>query len=922
MGRTNPCPSRHALDAGLTSASGARGGPHSGASGVQGGRGHGHGRGGREATARRSDGNNCSCRVLARIEACGASKEFPEPAVDLAKEDAAKIGLPPLKCPQNAPLVLYLVELAKDAQKQVEEGANDRWLVAVRRAAAEVARTTTPVGSVQQALKVKFVGEVLAKRIKGFFTVCPPWGGAGAGPGAEMGADAATATAKAVDAPKKRGRPTKAEAAAKAAAASSSPGGSADASPPAAKKARTATAAAESDTARVQQVQGDRGFHNPKKAPKPRTAAFTFLCVMYRDLNLPSGRDWGKHDRLQQHTKQSLIDSAEASGIANNPIRGTGAHLPAFAGGPGHAAAAHAGPSQYDGWSSWRGLVNANPPLCQEWSNPKKVRLTLEGEVVARRCYRKALEMDLVFERDDDDGNENEGTGDDDNEKDHAKVVREQAPDMAHPEAKSSVFATATAPVATASLRQRECFDLCDSPKVHRKADTLPGNKENATHGNVEVFDLTASPVLPPPIATTTKTAPVAAAAHVSPPSPRAPAAKSRLATDASLPNSQQHPTRQVVAGTSNVDAPSSQLLGGLMQPENSVRVKFNFGQTHAMRPLALATSSARFSASFDVAIVLDSREQYNRHTSAGRTESIQAHANRLRARGIRTFVKTLPAGDAAWIAIPKGIVTADETRQMTLAQALSRHGGLAEDDVPLLDAVLERKSIHDLVGSIQDGRYERQKHYLTRCGLRRPMYLVEGDATWGVSATESKRVQYAAVETDLGDGIAVVRTENVNDTLRFLEVITNTLASEYDSLHIANTRQEDAGEADAEAHLALVDKAHPPNFGDFVAYVQKQQKLHQSSLGNAWLRMLCQIPGVGGDIAEAIAEEFPTPMSLLAHYNALVYGSAAPAGQTDPQRRVHASLCLARLKIGRSGTRTIGAAASQKVYDNIWASA
>ena len=57
--------------------------------------------------------------------------------MDLAKEDAAKIGLPPLKCPQNAPLVLYLVELAKDAQKQVEEGANDRWLVAVRRAAAE-----------------------------------------------------------------------------------------------------------------------------------------------------------------------------------------------------------------------------------------------------------------------------------------------------------------------------------------------------------------------------------------------------------------------------------------------------------------------------------------------------------------------------------------------------------------------------------------------------------------------------------------------------------------------------------------------------------------------------------------------------------------------------------------------------------------
>ena len=44
------------------------------------------------------------------------------------------------------------------------------------------------------------------------------------------------------------------------------------------------------------------------------------------------------------------------------------------------------------------------------------------------------------------------------------------------------------------------------------------------------------------------------------------------------------------------------------------------------------------------------------------------------------------------------------------------------------LDYVVERKSIKDLVGSIKNGRYERQKYVLQRCGLRRVIYLIEGN--------------------------------------------------------------------------------------------------------------------------------------------------------------------------------------------------
>lgn len=45
-----------------------------------------------------------------------------------------------------------------------------------------------------------------------------------------------------------------------------------------------------------------------------------------------------------------------------------------------------------------------------------------------------------------------------------------------------------------------------------------------------------------------------------------------------------------------------------------------------------------------------------------------------------------------------------------------------------MLDWIVERKSMNDLVGSIQDSRYDRQKIMMARCGLRVPCYVLEGD--------------------------------------------------------------------------------------------------------------------------------------------------------------------------------------------------
>ncbi len=45
-----------------------------------------------------------------------------------------------------------------------------------------------------------------------------------------------------------------------------------------------------------------------------------------------------------------------------------------------------------------------------------------------------------------------------------------------------------------------------------------------------------------------------------------------------------------------------------------------------------------------------------------------------------------------------------------------------------VLDYIIERKNVDDLFSSIKSTRYEQQKYWLKRCGLRHLMYLVEGN--------------------------------------------------------------------------------------------------------------------------------------------------------------------------------------------------
>jgi len=85
---------------------------------------------------------------------------------------------------------------------------------------------------------------------------------------------------------------------------------------------------------------------------------------------------------------------------------------------------------------------------------------------------------------------------------------------------------------------------------------------------------------------------------------------------------------------------------------------------------------------------------------------------------------------------------------------------------------IFERKSISDMISSIKDGRYKEQKARLQSMMLNRKthkiFYLLEGD-TQCLSEKDKKLIYGSWISTQFRDGIEIIRTISVLETIHFL---------------------------------------------------------------------------------------------------------------------------------------------------------
>ncbi|KAK0729107.1 ERCC4 domain-containing protein [Apiosordaria backusii] len=260
-------------------------------------------------------------------------------------------------------------------------------------------------------------------------------------------------------------------------------------------------------------------------------------------------------------------------------------------------------------------------------------------------------------------------------------------------------------------------------------------------------------------------------------------------------------------------------------------------------RPIRLAPGS------FTIELVLDNRE-------------IRAKTDRdylqeeLTKKGVRPITRAMELGDALWVAKCKQ------------PGWLSRMG--AEGDEVVLDWIVERKRLDDLIGSIKDGRFHEQKFRLRRSGIKNVIYLVEEiTIDPGRLQRSEEMVQSAIASLQVVNGYFLKKTQKIDDTIRYLASMTQMLQKMYEGkpLHVIPTNV-----LTANNYLPLMKSLREtkPEIGHHISYPAFSSLCSKSgmmTLRDLFLKMLMVTKGVTGEKAMEIQKVWKTPREFIEAY-------------------------------------------------------
>lgn len=226
--------------------------------------------------------------------------------------------------------------------------------------------------------------------------------------------------------------------------------------------------------------------------------------------------------------------------------------------------------------------------------------------------------------------------------------------------------------------------------------------------------------------------------------------------------------------------------------------------------------------------------------------------------QGVKPIMRSLEVGDVQWIA---------KCHDPTL---LSRLG--AEGDEIVLDWIVERKRLDDLIGSIKDGRFHEQKFRLNRAGVKKVVYLIE-EISMDSAAYQryEEAVQSAIASTQVVNGYFVKRTQKIDDTIKYLAKLTAMLKRTYEKkqLHVIPTKV-----ITAQNYSRLIQHLceKQPSVGYYVTYpafASLASKSETMTLRDIFLKMLMTTKGLTGERALEIQRRWKTPYDFVKAFHA-----------------------------------------------------
>ncbi len=114
------------------------------------------------------------------------------------------------------------------------------------------------------------------------------------------------------------------------------------------------------------------------------------------------------------------------------------------------------------------------------------------------------------------------------------------------------------------------------------------------------------------------------------------------------------------------------------------------------------------------------------------------------------------------------------ESKQLVLGDAVIEREG-----VELV--IVERKTVADLAASIKDGRYREQSARLQECAVpnHNIVYLIEGSLRGDRLPMPRRTLLASMISLSYGKGFSVVRTESLEQTVEYLQVLLEKLTKE-----------------------------------------------------------------------------------------------------------------------------------------------
>ena len=173
----------------------------------------------------------------------------------------------------------------------------------------------------------------------------------------------------------------------------------------------------------------------------------------------------------------------------------------------------------------------------------------------------------------------------------------------------------------------------------------------------------------------------------------------------------------------------------------------------------------------------------------------------------------------------------------------------IKKDDEVIL--VIERKSLNDLLSSINDGRYKEQKiRLLSNYSKEKILYIFEGKLKDCFKNNEkvNKMINGALVNTVLRDKITVIRTDSVTETS---DILMNIFGKVRNNIEWFIKTDESKPELDYSSTIKVVKKENMTK--EMCQIIQ-----------------LSQIPGMSTTKAKAVLEKYGNIANLINEYNKL----------------------------------------------------